>query len=161
MRRLFEARLGASSAAILVCGLDQFSAVNARLGRTKGDEILLEIFNALVARLPAGAVAARLGGDTFVLAVPADVVDSVRSVAELPPAVNHLFATLAWSTGIAKVASLSAEWAAGLDHAHQAFDEAKRRGGNIALLHGDVGGCTVVTSGPPSRMNYGGGSRNP
>ena len=131
------------------------------MGLTKGDEILLEIFNALVARLPVGAVAARLAGDTFVVALPAVAVDSLRSIAELPPALNHLSAALAWSTGIAQVASLSADWAAGLDHAHRAFDEAKRRGGNIALLHGDEGGWTVVTSGPPSRMNYGGGSRNP
>jgi len=68
--------------AMMLIDLDHFSEVNDTLGHDAGDEVLKNAAEALTAKLPKGAVAARQGGDEFVLLVPAPDDDAWRRVAE-------------------------------------------------------------------------------
>ncbi|NAZ87234.1 EAL domain-containing protein [Kineococcus sp. T90] len=60
---------GRGAVALLLCDLDGFRAVNDRFGHAAGDELLVRVAQRLRAQLPAGAVAARLGGDAFLVAL--------------------------------------------------------------------------------------------
>lgn len=57
--------------AVWVCDIDNFSAVNRQLGSTTGDMLLRHVATRLrrtAGALPGGALCARLGGDTFLIA---------------------------------------------------------------------------------------------
>ena len=62
---LYE-RLG-SRGAVLMVDLDSFKAINDSLGHAAGDEVIARLGSALVERLRSGDVAARFGGDEFVV----------------------------------------------------------------------------------------------
>ncbi|HEX3615451.1 MAG TPA: bifunctional diguanylate cyclase/phosphodiesterase [Solirubrobacteraceae bacterium] len=57
--------------AVWVCDVDNFAAVNRQLGARTGDAVLRHVASGLrrtAAHLPGGALTARLGGDTFLIA---------------------------------------------------------------------------------------------
>ncbi|MEU4156837.1 bifunctional diguanylate cyclase/phosphodiesterase [Actinoplanes sp. NPDC026670] len=71
-RRAFEEQLGAADRpTVLLLDLNGFKAVNDRFGHAVGDELLAAVAQRLVSELPAGAIAARMGGDEFAVLMPA------------------------------------------------------------------------------------------
>lgn len=76
--RLIEALANHGSAAVLMLDLDGFKGVNDALGHLTGDDLLRMIAVRLAARLPEGALLARMGGDEFAVLLP-DCDDPVRT----------------------------------------------------------------------------------
>ncbi|WP_225755567.1 EAL domain-containing protein [Actinotalea sp. Marseille-Q4924] len=77
-----EAAEGPDAAALLFCDLDDFKHVNDSAGHTVGDAVLVEVARRLRSVLRAGDVAARPGGDEFVLLRPAVVPGEAEALAE-------------------------------------------------------------------------------
>ncbi len=69
-RALAAAQADRMPLSILVIDCDDFKEINDRAGHEFGDTLLREIADALSRSLPAGAVAARLGGDEYVVMLP-------------------------------------------------------------------------------------------
>ncbi|MFW3171701.1 GGDEF domain-containing protein [Geodermatophilus sp. CPCC 206100] len=67
--------------AVLFCDLDRFKRVNDDHGHGVGDRLLSEVAARLSDLVRPGEVAARFGGDEFVLLVPGDDPDRVASLA--------------------------------------------------------------------------------
>ncbi|WP_433790234.1 putative bifunctional diguanylate cyclase/phosphodiesterase [Actinoplanes sp. CA-252034] len=82
-RRAFEEALGAAVATgtptVLLLDLNGFKAVNDRFGHAVGDELLAAVAARISGAIPAGAVAARMGGDEFAVLLPTDVGDDLAA----------------------------------------------------------------------------------
>jgi diguanylate cyclase (GGDEF)-like protein len=78
---LREAADGRRSLALLFLDIDRFKRVNDSLGHLVGDAVLAEVAARLIRSIPDGAIAARIGGDEFVviLKYPADKGDVERA----------------------------------------------------------------------------------
>ncbi|MNT57147.1 Cyclic di-GMP phosphodiesterase Gmr [compost metagenome] len=64
-----DARPGRMEFAVLYLDLDGFKAVNDTYGHAAGDALLKHVSERLLALMPEGSVAARIGGDEIVLLV--------------------------------------------------------------------------------------------
>lgn len=70
---------------VLFADLNHFKALNDRFGHREGDRVLCRVADAIASQVRAGDVAARIGGDEFVVvfeptAIPADhLVERIRS----------------------------------------------------------------------------------
>ncbi|WP_164876027.1 diguanylate cyclase [Falsirhodobacter deserti] len=71
-----------SDMAVLLIDLDRFKSVNDRWGHAAGDTVLAEIARRLTAPLPAGALAARMGGEEFLIALPDTLLAGAVPLAE-------------------------------------------------------------------------------
>lgn len=67
--------------ALLILDIDYFKSLNDIYGHAAGDRYLVSLVETLEARLPAGAVVARLGGEEFALALPAETPEELRAFA--------------------------------------------------------------------------------
>ncbi len=90
-RRLLFERIGHALArhgrperrlAVVFIDLDDFKAVNDRLGHTVGDLLLIEVANRLRSCLRPGDTAARLGGDEFAVLIDDEHGDASEGMAE-------------------------------------------------------------------------------
>jgi diguanylate cyclase len=81
LQRLFLGQHVANGHAVAVhfIDLDHFKAANDTFGHAAGDLILVEVARRLTALLPAGAIAARRGGDEFLVIQP-DLASSLEAV---------------------------------------------------------------------------------
>ncbi len=61
--------------ALLFVDIDNFKSVNDSLGHVTGDQVLMEVGRRLSDMLPAGCMAARMGGDEFLLLLPTTDTD--------------------------------------------------------------------------------------
>lgn len=75
--------------AVAFLDLDNFKPINDRLGHTAGDLVLQRIAQRLKSRLKTGDVAARYGGDEFVL-----LINDVRSEADVIRVVERVLTTV-------------------------------------------------------------------
>lgn len=90
-RRAFAERLADGLAArgeddetlvVLVCDLDDFKAVNDRLGHAAGDQLLAHVAQLLLAELGPNDTAARTGGDEFAVLLEARNLEQAEDVAQ-------------------------------------------------------------------------------
>lgn len=82
-RRLISARFEELTAdgrpfAALEVDLDGFKPVNDTHGHAVGDRVLADVARRIQEGLPPGAVAARIGGDEFLILLPVDGTESLR-----------------------------------------------------------------------------------
>ncbi len=78
--------------------LDNFKAVNDRLGHSVGDAVLCEVTAAIATHLRATDLLARLGGDEFVLLLPQTDEAGARATADkLRQEVSHRMAARDWA----------------------------------------------------------------
>ncbi|MDN7589635.1 sensor domain-containing diguanylate cyclase [Burkholderia seminalis] len=70
MRRLARRpRLPGPAFAVMYLDLDGFKSINDRFGHQAGDEVLTQVAERLGKTLPPGELAARIGGDEFIVAI--------------------------------------------------------------------------------------------
>jgi diguanylate cyclase (GGDEF)-like protein/PAS domain S-box-containing protein len=70
------------SLVVLVCDLDDFKAVNDRLGHAAGDQLLAHVAQLLVAELGPGDTVARTGGDEFAALLEHRTTEEAEEVAQ-------------------------------------------------------------------------------
>lgn len=92
----FATRSLEAMTAVVVFDLDHFKAINDTHGHTVGDEVLRRFAEILRAKAGQEAVAARIGGEEFVLVVPRGDPEQAFAVAE---AVREQFAATTIVTG--------------------------------------------------------------
>ena len=110
--RLIDRALGREkSVAMLMIDLDHFKSVNDLHGHLAGDELLRAASDAIVAPLPAEALAARLGGDEFACAFIFDpsqprtverIADTILARMAQPFLIGGIEARIGASLGIAR-----------------------------------------------------------
>ncbi|MEI2418275.1 GGDEF domain-containing protein [Orrella sp. JC864] len=133
-----EGRAGRAAYAVYYLDLDGFKAVNDTHGHAAGDALLRAVGERLEGLKPHGAMAARIGGDEFVLLVPLapgfdvtafghQVIATVCSPYVLPSAVQARIGT---SLGIARIPGHGNDTAAVLHAADRALYAAKTAGGS-------------------------------
>jgi diguanylate cyclase (GGDEF)-like protein len=80
-RELAQARRNGHRLSVLLLDLDGFKAINDRLGHPAGDECLRCVAKGLHQVLRAGDVVGRLGGDEFLVLLPATTFEAAAGVA--------------------------------------------------------------------------------
>lgn len=123
--------------AVMLVDLDEFKAVNDRLGHRAGDAVLREVAQRLTACVRKADTLARQGGDEFVLVIPevaleADcqvVAEKILRALEAPARVEGEDLRLAASIGISLYPADAGDGEALLRNADAAMYRAKRSGG--------------------------------
>ena len=88
-RRGFEQALadrsgrGGFSGAVIVCDIDRFKQINDAFGHPQGDKVLVAIAAILTRYLPAQALAARFGGEEFVICLPGYALTEAGVLADM------------------------------------------------------------------------------
>ena len=143
-----EASRSERSLSLLMCDVDEFARLNDERGHRAGDEALRRVAQALTSCVRRGDIAARLGGDDFIVVLPGadreqamEVAERVRAKIE---AAGGGAATV--SIGIATMPQDGASKKSLLAAAEAALKEAKRAGRNqIAAAR-----PAEVTAAPPT-----------
>ena len=123
---------------LIVCDIDHFKAINDEFGHARGDQVIAALARRLARAAPAGALAARFGGEEFVLFLPntdaaraAEIANDVREGfrAQTGPDLG-LTRALTASFGLSAVQRTDRSIHDGIARADQALYEAKARGRN-------------------------------
>jgi two-component system cell cycle response regulator len=77
-----RAQVDQTDFAVMVLDLDRFKAVNDTWGHASGDAVLVEVAARLAANLRASDLLARIGGEEFLVALPATSQAEAQAVAE-------------------------------------------------------------------------------
>lgn len=77
-----RARAERSEFAVMVVDIDRFKSVNDRFGHATGDAVLIEVAARLASSLRATDLLARVGGEEFLIALPATPLADAQVVAE-------------------------------------------------------------------------------
>lgn len=146
-------RIGRVVMAIAILDLDHFKSINDRLGHDGGDAVLRRVAQCLDTVRPALGVAARLGGEEFVLLMPDQDLEAAHPVCErirvsvaaltLPDLPD--LPGLSVSIGLTDLAAGETLTAA-LRRADRALYEAKAAGRNRCIL---VRGRSPTSTRPP------------
>lgn len=143
-RRGFEDRVAASRAehgvagSVITCDIDLFKHVNDRFGHAAGDAVIQGLAGIIRAALPADAIAARFGGEEFVIHLPRCTAGEAKALAEL---IRLTIAERDWrdagidlpltaSFGIAGTLPTDFSLHDSIERADEALYEAKRAGRN-------------------------------
>lgn len=137
-----DARPGRMEFAVLYLDLDGFKAVNDTYGHAAGDALLKHVSERLLALMPEGSVAARIGGDEFVLLMrqspqteAQEVGDRiVQSVSQPYDLEQENPILIGGSVGIALIPHHGADTAAVLHAADRALYLAKSAGKRQAAM---------------------------
>lgn len=85
-RRGFDARIAkqapSSSGGVIMCDIDHFKAVNDSFGHEAGDRAICALAEVVRAAIPVDGVAARLGGEEFVIWMPSGTIGDLQECAE-------------------------------------------------------------------------------
>ncbi|CAB3711001.1 GGDEF domain-containing protein [Achromobacter pestifer] len=131
-----NAQSGRMEFAVLYLDLDGFKAVNDTYGHATGDALLKQVSERLLALMPQGAVAARIGGDEFVLLVCQSAQAEaqafgdqiVQSISQPYDLKQETPVSIGGSVGIALIPHHGADTAAVLHAADRALYLAKSAG---------------------------------
>jgi diguanylate cyclase (GGDEF)-like protein len=131
---------------VLLLDIDDFKRVNDRLGHDQGDLALLEVSRRLRESLRPGDIAARVGGDEFMVFLPETPLDSAMVIAErirrsvdenpVPSAAGGFRITV--SVGIARQTDDVGTAHELLARTHEALAMSKEHGKN-RVSHGEAG----------------------
>lgn len=134
-----------SSFAVLYIDVDHFKAVNDSLGHVAGDRLLVDLAARLRGALRAGDIAARVGGDEFVMLLDhvateeatLVVAERLRDVVLVPCeiGVDHPIVTVSIGVAVGPANFRAAEEVVAA--ADAAMYHAKRLGGGRCALHGE------------------------
>jgi diguanylate cyclase (GGDEF)-like protein len=149
-RRCFLERIGVEVArshrydtglSVLLMDVDHFKAINDRHGHAAGDSVLSALGATLDQHVRACDVAARWGGEEFVVALPSTNLEGARGAAERMRAlieqvsVEHDGATIRFTVSVGAAELRPEETLAGLiDRADRAMYRAKTGGRNRVAL---------------------------
>ena len=127
--------------ALLVIGIDGFQQINDMLGHASGDLVLRAISERLMEAMPATGMVARLSGDEFAIAVPANAIDQnvsrfagqIGAGFDEPLLVGTRHLRVRVSIGAAFFPTDGRTAAELLSNSHMALSRAKatRRGGHV------------------------------
>jgi diguanylate cyclase (GGDEF)-like protein len=94
-RRGFEEAVARTprGGSVISCDIDRFKSVNDRFGHAIGDRVIAILAECMGAQLPRDAIAARFGGEEFVIYLP---VSGSRFAVSLANAIRHDFAGQPW-----------------------------------------------------------------
>jgi diguanylate cyclase (GGDEF)-like protein len=131
----------ATPLSLLVLDVDHFKQVNDTYGHQTGDAVLREVSEALVANTKNYDVAARYGGDEFVVLLPGCSREDAMRVAErvrngIARAVGEAPVTI--SAGVASVPDNASDAERLMAAADAALYDAKRAGRNRVVADGDL-----------------------
>jgi len=132
-RELLRAERSGQPCAVLFCDLDHFKEVNDQWDHATGDQILQQVAAVLRQRLRRGDLAARYGGDEFVVLLPdTDIASAVQVAADLRQRIERAPGPrrVTVSIGVAGSATASLDGASLLAAADAAMYLAKRAGRN-------------------------------
>ena len=142
----FHPQARASVNSVLLADIDDFKQVNDRLGHDQGDLALLEVTRRLRQSLRPGDVAARVGGDEFMVFLPGTPLDLAMEIAErirrniddhpVPSTAGSFRITV--SVGIARQTDDVGTVHELLARTHEALAMSKERGKN-RISHGGSG----------------------
>ncbi len=126
--------------AVLVIDLDGFKQVNDTQGHERGDEVLVQTADVLRSTLRDTDIAARFGGDEFVVCLfaPFSVVQStmINIAARIVAGVGQLGNGIGCSIGISLCIADRLNLQAGLQQADKAMYQAKKLGKNRFAIYG-------------------------
>ncbi len=140
--------------AVIVTDIDLFKQVNDLVGHEAGDQVICALAEQLTVDMPRGAVAARFGGEEFVVFVPGI---TLAEGAVLAQAIRMRFAARDWrsigierqitaSFGVATVANEDRELRAPIARADKALYAAKAGGRNRVMTEGAPDGKEDATA---------------
>lgn len=140
-RRFAEASRYGTDLSCLMIDLDEFKAANDAFGHQVGDELLVLCAGTIVGQLRTADLAARYGGDEFIILLPQTDADRARILADriverFTHDVGERFPTVcvSMSVGIASLQSLEPKDAESLIRfADRALYDAKKGGKNIII----------------------------
>jgi diguanylate cyclase (GGDEF)-like protein len=139
-------------ASVVVMDLDNFKAVNDRLGHSEGDKVLAAAAMAMEKGLRGSDILARFGGDEFVALLAGTkkkdaiaVVERLRRLVDETPAIMELpeECHVTVSAGIAEFGSDGSAIDELFDAADRALLQAKRSGKNQSRLSTFAEACTL------------------
>lgn len=147
-RQITNTGTGPQPFAVMMADIDHFKRVNDRFGHASGDAVLVETARRLRAHLRASDTPARIGGEEFLLLLPATNEANATAVAkrlcrsfeEIPFAIpgSTVPTKVTISIGICMVEAMGRDAtnnaAAIIDRADKALYAAKNRGRNCVLL---------------------------
>lgn len=104
-RELQRARRSGAQLSLAYLDIDDFKAINDRLGHVEGDNVLLRACHVMRTSVRAADVVARLGGDEFAILMPATSAAAARiAVKRLDTELGRLVASdggaVTWSIGL-------------------------------------------------------------
>lgn len=146
-RALAHARRDRQALAVMFMDLDEFKAVNDRLGHDVGDHLLQQVARRLRGSLRESDTVARVGGDEFVALVrntgragdALAVAEKLRDAVVRPLDVDGHAIAVSASIGIAMYPEHGGSEVELLKHADEAMYEAKRRGRNQVVMFSPTG----------------------
>lgn len=132
-REVLRAHRSGRPCALLFCDIDHFKVVNDQWDHVTGDRILQDVAAIIRQRLRRGDLAARFGGDEFVVLLPETDMDAAVAVAK-ELRLRIAAAAAAWSVtisiGVAGTAANGIDGSSLLAAADTAMYQAKRAGRN-------------------------------
>ena len=131
--------------AVMVADLDRFKSVNDRFGHAAGDAVLVEVANRLSVNLRLGDVVARIGGEEFLIVLPATTLAEAEaighrlceSVEKAPIALGGaeaLHVTISIGLAVSLVGGVRPSVAQIIDRADRALLQAKSDGRNQVTI---------------------------
>ena len=129
--------------AVVQLGLDHFSGLNDRLGRSLGDDLLKSVAVALESTVRQGDTIARLGGDVFTILLPGVkreedvtvIADKLRLALRNPFSIGGHDLLITASLGIALFPEDGPDTEALIERASVAMKWVKKEGGDAWAVH--------------------------
>ena len=151
-RRGFELAVtggGDPAGAVLVCDIDHFKRINDDYGHQHGDRVLVVMAGLLTRYLPARAVAARFGGEEFVIFLPGYDLAEAEVLANM---LRLAIASHAWrEVGVDRQVTASFGCAVGATADRSVHERIARADANLYAAKHDGRNRVVALPVPPER----------